>query len=216
MSENIQNVLGLPEKNQSDQGAGVLKEFGEQFRKVLAKVNEPLRVLSVDAARDQHQQHDGQRAKIVDAYQKAADRAKSSDSTSFEKIAERVISATETVAADIAKAAADVVSQKETWQKRETEFDDAVVKLIELDEAGNPKTSLLRQIVDAIQGKANGKNFADALSTLESFLPKFDKIYAEHQQHQASASGTADEFRAELASLEQAVEQLIAEHQLPV
>lgn len=214
MSENIQSVLGLPDKQQPEQTDGAVKEFGAQFRQALAKVNQQLRVLSVDAAREQHQQHDGQRAKVVDAYQRATDRAKTADAGSFEKLAARVMSATETVAAEVAQAADDVLREKEAWQRRESEFDDAVGKLNELDEAANPKTSLLRQIVDGIQLKANGKSFADALATLESFLPKFDKVYAEHQQHQASASGSADEFRAELASLEQAVAQLISEQQL--
>ena len=224
MSKNLQTVLGLPEKKQEGPTAGddpakddAIKEFEKRFREMLARVNEPLRVLSVDANGEIHQQHNAKRAKVVEAYQKATKHADSAQAGSFEKLAERVIAAAENVANDVSKAAANAVSHKQAWQQREAEFDEAALGVTELEEAGNPKTTALRKIVDVIQSKADGKHFRDALTTLESFLPKFERIYGERQAEGQGASPVSpDDFFAELEAIENAVDRLIAEHQLDV
>ena len=224
MRENLQTDLWLPKKAQDGASAGddaakedAAEAFERRFREILGRLNEPLRVLSVDANGETHQQHDAKRAKVIEAYQKTNKQAGAGQAGSFEKLAERVIAAAENVANEVSQAAANAVSHKQAWQHREPEFDEAVLGIGELEEAGNPKTLALRKVVEVIQSKADGKHFREALSTLESWLPKSTNIYGERQTEGQSASPVSpDDFFAELEAIENAVDQLIAEHQLDV
>ena len=219
MSDSVQTVLGLPEKPESDKpadSAPLLKEFGEAFRKALVGVNDGLQVVAAQASQDQHTPLDEKRSKLVEAYQTTSKRIKSDEPQQGEQDISRVLDAVKAVASKVADAAAEALSFHERWLEREPQLDDGLVRIGELEEAGDPKASKLRQIAEAIRDKASARNYQDSIGTLDQLLPKLEQIYTEFQQRQSSASGTATEFMAELESLEQALATLIAEHNLQV
>ena len=217
MSDNVQTVLGLPEKNEEIDPSPMIQEFGDMFRQALAGVNENMQVVAAQGTQQQHTLLDEQRGKLVEAYQTTTKRLESSNSEkNGEQDVSRVIDAVKAVAGKVAAVATDALSFRDQWLARQSEFDAAVDKITELDVAEHAKAPALKKIADAILSRVDEKVFAEAMTTLDSLLPKLDQIYEDYQGKQAAGAGTVEGFFAELESLERAVEQFMVENGMQV
>jgi hypothetical protein len=168
MTGGLREALGLPEINSSGRAAGN-EGFGKDFRAGLAGVNQDMQVVAAQASQTDHQKLDSQRQNLIAAYQTASTLG---DPGANERVIAAVGKAKEIVAAK----AAGVMAGRDAWQKREVDFDAALVKIGELEDAGHPKAPAYRKLADAIQNRANDKNYQDANTAFDQLQPKLNDV----------------------------------------
>jgi hypothetical protein len=183
MSEGLRTLLKLPEAQVANR-TGPAQQFGQAFRTRLERVNQKLRVTAAQASPDTQQPLEGQRLRLIEAFQKTAAQIDSAEPNKARGAIKRVIAAIDLVEGKAEEAVTSAAAGRDGWQEREGELDDALVQIGELEEAGHPKAATLRKLGDAIRSRANSRNYHAATTALDQLLPKLDALYVEHLQQQ--------------------------------
>jgi len=79
---------------------------------------------------------------------------------------------------------------REEWRAREDQFSELEGQIEQLEQAGHPKASALREVANRISNLADGQDYKDALTGLDRLAPKANSIYREHS---GQGEATADQ-----------------------
>ena len=180
MSRELRTILNLPNvKNRkiTDQTANL----GRKFRLKMDGVNNKMRVMTAQASPTKLKPLEGQRLKLIEAFQKTTQQLDTIEPDKADEAIERLLAAIDKVEINAIEAEAGAAAARDEWLEREEEFDDALQQIGELEDADHPKAAALRNLGDAIRCRANDRNYQAALAALDQMLPKLESIYDEHQ-----------------------------------
>src|SRR5262245_21406358 len=135
MTGGLREVMGLPEIDRP-QGAGN-GEFGQNFRVGLTKVNQDMQVVATHGGPGEHQKLDSNQQTLIAAHQ-------TSSSLGYSAKNDQVLAATTKVQQQTSAKAAAILISHDEWLKRQAEFDAAVVRIGELEDAGHPHAPTFR------------------------------------------------------------------------
>ena len=181
MSVRLKDLLGLPEPKQGVVGDQA-EEFRRSFTDSMEGVNRHLQALAGQANRGAVEPLESQKMKLYDAFQKTSALIDPSDPSRSAPAIERIMAAIKGIESKAAETATGATAGREKWLARENEFDNLVVRIGDLEEAGNPKAATLRKLADSIRTRANQCDYQQSVSALDQLQPKFDQIYQQHQQ----------------------------------
>ena len=195
MSTGLKQELGLGEpqtKGTSPQGSTEqTDQFKAAFREGMAGLNRELQVVTAQASPAEHQPLEAQRTKLYEAFQKASAQIDPVDPAQADQAIQRVVAAVTAVAGKASAVATGVIANRDEWLKRETDLDDAMLEIGELEEAGHPKAAALRKLGEAIRSRANDRKYQESVAALEQMRPKLEQIYAQHLQQADTAADAA-------------------------
>lgn len=215
MTGELRKALGLPEINRPE-GANGNGEFSQDFRDGLAGVNQDMQIVAARGGQVELQKLDANRQTLIAAYQNAASLGDASKNG-------QVLAAVAKVKQQTSAKATTIQVGYEEWQKRESDFDAALLKIGKLEEAGHAKAPAFRSVSDEILNRANGRDYPQASSALDQLLPKLERIHSEFPQPNGSSEsiGTVssstedrDAMWKEIEEIERRLELLLAEHQI--
>lgn len=198
----LRDVLGLPDSRcaaTSDQAA----EFKQMFTEGMAGLNRQMQSLAGQVSRAEFEALEAQKMKLYEAFQKTSGSLDPQNPDKGVPLIERVMAAVKAVEAKASQLAAGITMRRDDWLKREDEFDNVLVCVGELEEAGNPKAAALRTLSETIRAKVNARTYDQSVTAFDQLRPKFDKIY---QQHQQGASAPATNGNAQNAPGQKASE----------
>ena len=198
MGVGLKALLKLPEARVSNT-ADQAQQFGRTFRLQMDGVNRKLRVMAAQASPSETKPLEGQRLRLIEAFQKTQGQIDPANPAKADKAIQRVMQAIDAVDGKADAAANGASAGRDQWLQREASFDDAMLQIGELQEAQHPKAKALQQLGDAIRQRANARNYQAAVATLDQLQPKLEKIYADHQQ-QADGEDSAQTEVAEVES----------------
>ena len=181
----LRALLSLPE-GKSIKLTGQAEEFDRAFREKITGVNQKLRLVAAQANRSELQPLEGQRARLFEAYQKASVQLERVDPSKAGQTIQRVMAAVDSVDRKAAEVADGAMAGHDAWLDRESEFDDALVQIGELEEANHAKAAVLRKLSNAIRSRVNDCKYREAIAALDQMLPKLGEIYQQHQQSDES------------------------------
>lgn len=187
MSGKLKELLSLPDPRQAESSAQV-EEFSRAFRTRLAGVNQELRVVASQASRADFQSLETQRDKLVQAYQRTSSKIDPADPAKADRDMQRVFDAAAATEKKAAAAATSAAKMRDRWLALEPDFDEALLRVSELEEAGEKKATALRKLSDVIRDRANDRSYSDSASAFEQMRGKLDRIYKDYS---AEANGAA-------------------------
>jgi peptidoglycan hydrolase-like protein with peptidoglycan-binding domain len=191
MSVGLRDLLELPEAKEAATSEQV-EELRQQFTERMAELNSSLQLMAGQASKKDFQSLDSQRLKLYEAFQKTSALVDKGDPSTGKESVKRMLAALEAIQAKAADAASGVTAGHDEWLAREDEFDDLVVRIGELEEAGDPKAATLRKLADSIRSRANECDYQQSVSALDQLRPKFDQIYGQYQQAADSPPGASE------------------------
>ena len=216
----LQDILGLPAGGRAA-ATGQSESFRRTFQQGMSGVNQELKVVAAQASQDAHQQLENQRSRLFEAYQRAMKQVDTVDESQVEKTIERVMAAVSAVGEKAASAAADALDARDRWSLREEDFEDAVVRIGELEEGKHPKSAALRKLAEEIRKRVNDRKYGESIDACEKRFPKLDDIYEHFREDTAEEDGDAsisdEESEAmwkEIEELERRLEQIMKEQQI--
>lgn len=175
MSGGLRELLGLPEISEVKPTAQT-EEFSRVFRQGMARVNQNLQIVAAQAAPSDHQALDAQRIRLYEAFHKASAQIDPRNPAKAEPAVQRVIAAVTAVDSKASEVVESVAAGGEEWAKRSGDFDDAMLKIGELEDMGHPKAATFRKLGEAIRQRANEHKFKDASAALDQLRPKLGEI----------------------------------------
>jgi hypothetical protein len=181
MNAGLRELLGLPETNST---ATIDGEFRQKFRDSMAGLNGDLQTMAAQGDPAVYDRLASRRETLYAAYQTAAPL---NDPASHQKVIAAVAKTSETASSQKATA----IAGREEWLKREAEFDAAVIKIAELEDAGHPKAAAYRKLTEAVRFQANERNYPDAIAALDQLQPKLAGLVTEHLQLANTTDSTA-------------------------
>lgn len=181
MSVTLRSLLKLPEVKLVNPAAQA-EQFGKTFRLKMDGVNQNLRIMTAKASPAEKQPLEGQRIKLIEAFQKTTAQIDPADPAKADQSIQRLFAALDKIGEDATREADGLEAASAQWTEREGDFDDAAVRIGELEDAGHAKAPVLRNLADAIRSRADSRNFSAAVAALDQLLPKLDEIYQQHQQ----------------------------------
>lgn len=198
-SGGLQEQWGLSEPRNRDSASDEqASRFRAAFNAAVQSVNSALQYTAAHAEREQHALADQQRQQVYSAYQSVASKIDATDSARAERDVSRVLGAVEGLKSKAAALKQGAETALNAWLAKESEYDAAAAKVIEMAEWGHEKAETLSQVTDAIQGHANDRKYDASVKALDSFLPKLTSIYEDYQTQRAAQQ----EFEAELPQVE--------------
>jgi hypothetical protein len=171
MNGGLREALDLPESDNAGRVTGN-EQFSQDFRAGLASVNQDLQVVAIRGDQAEYLKLDANRQTLIKAYQATSglgDAAKSG----------QVMGAVTKIKQQTAAKATAINAGYEEWQKRADAFDAAVVKIGQLEDAGHPSAPVFRKLSDAIQSRANNRDYSQANTVFDQLQPKLDKVMAQ-------------------------------------
>ena len=204
MSEGLFAFWGLDDSEPKDQASDEQRVYRTAFEDVVSSVNANLQQAVTALPTDDHAALDAQRALVYEAYQVAASQLTSDPSTGQQSM-QRVVAAAGKLSSQAVQNTEAAVAAQQQWAARETEFDEVVLRIAELEDAAHPKSATLRKLADAIRERVSNRQYREALQTFDQLAPKLATILQEHDGAAAAnateASG-ADSTPSGLATLE--------------
>jgi peptidoglycan hydrolase-like protein with peptidoglycan-binding domain len=194
MGVGLRELLELPEASQATNSEQVEK-LRQLFVERMGELNRSLQTIAGQANAKDFESLDGQRLKLYEAFQKTSTLVDKGDASTGKESVKRMLAALESIQAKAADTASGVCAGHDEWLAREDEFDSLVVRIGELEDAGNSKAATLRKLADSIRARVNECDYGQSLSALDQLQPKFEQIYQQHQQAaDAKPGGKADQL----------------------
>lgn len=186
MSDNLKNVLGLPDCQPATL-SGQGEQFAKEFRQKIADLNADLRGLADRVSQDRRRPLVKQRDNLIQAYQQTAAKIDPADPAKSNRDIERVCAAVIGAQQKVAQIAAEATTQLEDWLAIEADFEQSLEQIGELEEAKHTKAPALRKLGDAIRNRANERKYDESTSALEKMRPKLSRIVQKQTQQTADA-----------------------------
>lgn len=174
MGEGLSDLWGLGESDPGEPQSESQAESRSAFGSAITAVNKALQSAITNAAPDEHAALGADRDKIYQAYQVASSQL-SQDESAGQAAMDRVLAAAETLGGKATEVANAATAAHEQWLAREEEFDEAVLQIGQLEDAGHPKGAALRQIANTIRDRVGQRSFDAGLSALDSMAPKLSE-----------------------------------------
>jgi hypothetical protein len=180
MGEGLLGLLGLGESQPPAPASETQAENSSAFRDAIAAVNESLQSAITKATPKDHAALDADRSKLYEAYQVASSQV-TEGATAGKQAMDRVMAAASSLSSKAASAAAEAAAAQQKWGAKEELYDEMLIRVGELEDAGHPKADTLRQLTDTIREKANGRNYSDSAAAVDQLEPKLAAIIEEQQ-----------------------------------
>jgi hypothetical protein len=169
MNAGLRELLGLPQTDSNSTAKN--GDFRQTFRDGMAGLNGDLQMMASQGNPAAHGKLASQRETLYAAYQTAAPR---NDPSSNQKVIAAVTKTGEIASNQKASA----VAGREEWLKREAEFDAAVIKIGELEDADHPKAATYRALSEKILTQANSRDYQQAIALLDTVEPKLTEAHS--------------------------------------
>lgn len=188
MNGGLRELWQLPEVSRT-QTSTQAEEFARAFRGGMAELNRTTQLAAAHAPPAEFKQLDAQRSQLYEAYQQVSAQIMPADPAKAGPGVKRVLSAVETLQGKMSELSTRVTEGREAWLKREGDFDNAVVKIGELEAAGHPKSPTLRKLSEAIRGKTNSGQFDQGVAAFDQFHAKLGDFITQDVAHAAPGGG---------------------------
>ena len=191
MAGPVQDNLGLadPQAEGGDQQQGTDQqkiEFKAAVTPKFDEINGYLQFLAAHAPQEQHSSESGKRETAYSAFQAAVAKIDPTNPSVAQGAIDKVIGAVGGLTTAIKTVKETVERALEAWKAREGELSDWGDKVREMVDWGFEKAAKLQQIVDAIAGKANARQWNEALQALDSFISKVGPLFEEYLRQAAA------------------------------
>lgn len=161
-------------------------QFRAQFQAEQGPINDALQYTAAHAEQAKHQPLAAKRDKTCSAYQVALGRIDPTNPAVAQGAIDQVLAAVKSLRTAVESLRQAVEKAFDAWTGRETDLDAAAEQVREMAEWGYEKATALEQVVEAIGGKANARNWAEALQALELLLQKITPLYDDFKQQKAA------------------------------
>lgn len=173
--ESLRELLELPAER-SDNRQAANGQSNLIFRDAITGVNRQLQVVAAQTGigESDYVTLDGQRTRLYEAYQVASSQP---DPGRAENAMERVLTAANLVQERAAVAVSNAEAGRDRWAQLESDFDDAMLQVGELEDLNHEKAPVLQQVGQSIRGLANQHRFDEAATAFEQLRPKLAELH---------------------------------------
>lgn len=194
MGDGLADLWGLGESKVNEAASEAQQQARASMDAALSAVNANLQKAVANASPDEHASLSADRNKVIEAYQLASSQM-GDDEPAGQTAMDRVLAAAGSLGAKAAQSAEAAAAAHDQWNAQEDKFDDMMLQVNELADAGHPKSGTLQELCAAVRHKADGKQYGACNSALDEFVPKLESIWSEHmaQCEQASAGRSEGE-----------------------